>query len=148
MLGNRVAPPPAFLDRALGLRVPVAAGCYRVVVDNEVFYDAGLLDDDGQVTLLSDVDDARRDRPSVVDYVGLSATLIAREALERLRRPILPPDADRNAATAALCRRFADEAGIRPALVPLPCRAYEEIGLKALLDLKQRLHQQAATAMS
>ena len=147
MLGARVAPPADFLSRALGLQVPVAAGCYRILVDNEVFYDAGTIDDEGQATLLYDIDEPQRDRPREIDYVGLSATLMTRGILERLARPILTPADHSLAAAVNLCRRWADEAGVRPTLVPLPCRVHEELGLKALLDLKLRLRDQVMAAV-
>ena len=146
LLADDVSPPLDFLARALSAGVPFAGGCRRVVAANDIQYEVGFIEADGRVTLLTDIEGWRREKPSEVDFIGLGATLIARTAIDGLERPLLEPDAEPQRAVTAFCRRLAAERDIRPTLLPIPCPATAEIGLKPLLDLKGQLqHQSLAT---
>ncbi len=143
-----IGPPPDFLVRALSAQVPVAAACCRMVQDAQVLYEAGAVDDFGRVTPLDQIDSERREGPSEVDVVGLSATLFAREPLASLSRPILAPAETLLEAGVRLCQRLTAEAGIKPTLLPVPCHSYVEVGLAPLIRLKSQLQQQALATAS
>jgi hypothetical protein len=143
IMDSDTEPPRDVLDRLLALDVPIASGCYPLLMRNGLRWSLANKDSDGRYRLLEWL--PSDEQPFEVDAGGAGCLLITREVFEKIKWPwfhwIERKDGSQLSEDIYFFRK-CNRAGLRVLVDPqVVCNHYKTINLTALMRAKMKAKQ-------
>lgn len=137
LLDSDTEPPLDCIDKLLALDVPIASGCYPVLMQAGLRWALANKDNDGRYRLLEWL----QDEPFEVDAGGAGCLLVARDVFDKVKWPwfqwVNNEDGSQVSEDIYFFRK-CNENGLRITVEPtVICNHHKEINLTSLMRAKQ-----------